>query len=168
MVLLCRDFWLINLKDLLRSQTLVSVTFWESDPALSGSVPFFSYCQFSCGKNRRDEVAGLLAVLQSRLSISLLSRLVSSWATEPSLLIVCMSSLLKCVNRLHQSLHRSDNLNVSPGMVTTYRGQLTSTQMQVPEFWGLGTGWRTAAVGPRRFFLNVIFKHEFQNYKMIF
>lgn len=61
-------FCLINLKDLLRSWDLGVVTFWESHPAFSGSAPFFSYCQFSCGKNRkRDEVpAGLLAVLQSR------------------------------------------------------------------------------------------------------
>lgn len=83
--LIWRTFWGVRLWCLI---------FWESDPALSGSVPFFfSYCQFSCGKNRRDEVAGLLAVLQSKLSISLLSKLVSSWATEPSLLLACMSSL---------------------------------------------------------------------------
>ena len=48
--------------------------FGGSDLALSGLVPSFPYCQFSCGRNRRDEVAAdVLAEVQSRLSVSLLA-----------------------------------------------------------------------------------------------
>lgn len=77
----------MNLKDPLRSQDFGASDLLREDPAFfSGSAPFFPYCQFSCGKNRRrdEAAAGLLAVLQSRLSISLLSRLAVSRAAAPS------------------------------------------------------------------------------------
>lgn len=137
---------------------LVTVTFWDSDPASFGLVLFFLLSVFLGQSRGRDEAAhGLLALLQSRLSISLLSRFVSSWAAEPCFPVVCMPSLQKAWPTLHPSLHRSDNLNAFPGMVTTSRGQLTSAWPRVPEFWGPGTGWRIAAVGLRLYFSRMSF-----------
>lgn len=150
---LCRDFdWLIW-RISWGVETLVTVTFWDSDPAFSGLVLFFLLSVFLRQSRGRDEAAaGLLALLQSRLSIALPSRSASSWAAEPRFPVVRMPSLQKAWPTLYPSLHRSDNLNAFPGMVTTSRGQLTSAWPWVPEFWGVGTGWRIAAVGLRLYF----------------
>lgn len=76
--LIWRTFW--------RVRTLVWVTFWENDPALSGLVPSFASSWFSCGRNRRrDEVAaGLLAEVQSRPGLSLLSSWLRALPLNPA------------------------------------------------------------------------------------
>ena len=86
-------FWLINLKDLLKSQDFGVSDLWREWSGLIWFSALFFLLSVFLWQEQEERWSCLLAEVQSRLSISLLAlQLASSSATESSFLMLCMPS----------------------------------------------------------------------------
>lgn len=168
-------FWPIYLKDLLRSWDFGHQWPFEGVTGLFWLVPSFSYCQSSCGRNRRRKSCPWLSswwFTAGRVSPwSWVNFELGHWTSLSDVMHAQPRFLMLCTNQPLCGSTRSDNLSAFPGRVTTSRGQLTWAWPWVPDTgaWVQAEGLPLLAWGYFFFFSSVSFLSiGSQNYKTTF